>query len=77
MEVVGRDQGTVGRLHSISQLCNRPWGRQHFYDIKQAFEEGGIEALRERTVASRIRGTGRRRMCYGDRLTAIGGVLSS
>jgi hypothetical protein len=36
-------------LKNVSEAC-RVMGvsRQHFYDIKQAFEEGGIEALREK-----------------------------
>lgn len=37
-------------LNNVSQAC-RTMGvsRQHFYDIKQAYEEGGIEALREQS----------------------------
>jgi hypothetical protein len=37
-------------LNHVSQAC-RTMGvsRQHFYDIKQADEEGGIEALREQS----------------------------
>ncbi len=37
-------------LKNVSQAC-RTMGvsRQHFYDIKQAYEEGGIEALREQS----------------------------
>ncbi len=36
-------------LKNVSEAC-RVMGvsRQHFYDIKQAFEEGGIEALRDK-----------------------------
>ena len=37
-------------LQNVSQTC-RVMGvsRQHFYDIKQAVAEGGVEALREHT----------------------------
>ena len=37
-------------LKNVSEAC-RVTGvsRQHFYDIKKAFEEGGMEALREKS----------------------------
>ena len=37
-------------LNNVSQAC-RVMGvsRQHFYDIKQAYEEGGLEALKEQS----------------------------
>lgn len=37
-------------LNSVSQAC-RMMGvsRQHFYDIRRAYEEGGLEALKERS----------------------------
>lgn len=37
-------------LQNVSEAC-RVMGvsRQHFYDIKQAFEEGGVDALKERS----------------------------
>ena len=37
-------------LQNVSEVC-RVTGvsRQHFYDIQKAYEEGGLEALREKT----------------------------
>ena len=37
-------------LKNVSQACRvMVVSRQHFHDIKQAFESGGIEALREKS----------------------------
>ncbi len=37
-------------LHNISEACRiNGCSRQHFYDVRQAYEENGIEGLREKT----------------------------
>ncbi len=37
-------------LQNVSQACKiNGVSRQHFYDIKKAYEEQGIEGLREKT----------------------------
>ena len=37
-------------LSNVSQACKiNGVSRQHFYDIKKAYEEGGLEALAEKT----------------------------
>jgi hypothetical protein len=37
-------------LHNISEACRiNGCSRQHFYDVKQAYEEHGIEGLREKS----------------------------
>ena len=37
-------------LKNVSEACKiNGVSRQHFYDIKQAYEEGGLEGLREKS----------------------------
>ena len=38
-------------LKNVSQACRISWvSRQHFYDIKKAYEEHGLEGLKVSTV---------------------------
>ena len=48
-------------LQNISHACQlSKCSRQHFYDVRQAFEENGMEGLREKS---------RRKPCMGNRVS--------
>lgn len=48
-------------LHNISEACRiNGCSRQHFYDVKQAYEENGIEGLKEKS---------RRKPCLKNRVS--------